>query len=128
MALSTEDRLALHELLARYTHLLDYGEVARMGEVWTPDCSFRVDNPQVELDGLEALQEYFGGVVAGLPHVRHAVSNVFVDAVEGGALLSAYLQVVDAGQQKLLMFARYRDFCVRTPAGWRIHRRECISG
>ncbi len=128
MSLSQEDRLALHELLSRYTHFLDYGAIARMGEVWTEDCVFEVDNPDVRFEGLASLQEFFQGTVSALPHVRHVVSNVYVDGNAEGAQLNAYLQVVDAAEQKLIMFARYQDQCVKTPAGWRIARRRCING
>lgn len=128
MSLTHEDRMALHELLARYTHFLDYGAIERMGEIWTEDCIFEVDNPDVRFEGLDALKEFFVGTVASLPHVRHVVSNVFVEPHEGGARLNAYLQVVDASEQKLIMFARYQDQCVKTPAGWRICRRSCLNG
>ncbi|HUH37615.1 MAG TPA: nuclear transport factor 2 family protein [Spongiibacteraceae bacterium] len=143
MTLPVEDRLALHELLARYTHYLDYGRIDHMNEVWTDNCHFSADNPPVDIRGLDNLQAFFRSTVTTLPHVRHVISNLWIEPGTDGdssgdrsgkntsddsAILHAYLQIVDFQSHALIAAGRYRDQVVRTPGGWRIQRREFTAG
>lgn len=124
-ALSLEDRLALHELLARYTHYLDFGQIEKMGEIWTEDCRFQVPVANIDIAGLANLQGFFQQTMAAVPNIRHVVSNIYVEESAEGATLHAYLATLDAAEHRVTMFARYRDECVKTPAGWRIRTRYC---
>lgn len=134
MTLPVEDRLALHELLARYTHYLDYGGIDHMHEVWVDDCHFFADNPAVDIRGLDNLQAFFRSTVSALPHVRHVISNLWIEpcadnnAGNDSAVLHAYLQIVDFQSHALIAAGRYRDQVRRTPGGWRIQRREFTVG
>jgi hypothetical protein len=42
VTISTNDRLAIHELIALHGHLMDMGELDRMGELFTPDVVYDV--------------------------------------------------------------------------------------
>jgi SnoaL-like domain len=124
-----QDAVALQQLLAFYTHTLDYGNVDDMDHIWTADCVFQVDNPQIRVEGVSALKEMLRSTRAGYPHVRHVVSNSYVDWLDPDAPTQhSYLQIFDVEQLKITMFARYSDRCVRTEQGWRIAARLCSNG
>ncbi len=122
--LSGADKLAIHELLARYTHALDYGDIESMGNIWCQDAHFLADQPAVDVRGLNALQQFFRDTVAAVPHVRHVISNVFVDGRGDVATLQAYVQIIDFRDKTLVAAGRYRDQVVRTALGWRIQKRQ----
>jgi 3-phenylpropionate/cinnamic acid dioxygenase small subunit len=128
MSLPDADKLELQQLLMKYTHILDYGNIDAMDEIWTEDCEFRVDNPVFVIEGLANLKQTLGGTSRDHPHVRHVVSNCYVDDSGADVYLKSYLQIVDVSQFKVTMFARYIDKCVKTTNGWRIAERSCING
>jgi hypothetical protein len=122
------DKVELYGLIARYTHYLDYGKVEAMDEIWAEDCTFTVDTPAFEAVGLTAVKDMLRATTAGYPQVRHVVTNVLVEIDGGGAVIHSYLQIMDLTKMAVTIFARYEDRCVKTGAGWRIHRRRCING
>ncbi len=128
MTLSDTDRLELQALLMKYTHILDYGSVDDLDAIWTADCEFQVDDPPFHMQGLDQIKQTLRGTRSAFPHVRHVVSNCYVDVQGEDVCVHAYLQIVDAREMKTTVFARYIDRCVRTPQGWRIRSRRCISG
>ncbi len=129
MPLSTADRIAIQDVLVRYTHALDYGDIDRMPELWTPDCHFQADQPELDLRGIDELIGFFRRTVSTLPDVRHVVSNIYAEAAGSKrAIQRAYLQIVDFRNQKLIAGGRYQDELVKTPQGWRIEKRRFIAG
>ena len=128
MALTQQDQTELLQLLGLYTHKLDYDAVDDMGLIWTEDCLFIVDNPAIRIESLAALKQMFYGTRKSHPHVRHVVTNPYIEQSGGAVILHSYLQVFDTAEMKVMMFARYRDRCVKTAQGWRIAERHCISG
>lgn len=127
--LTVEDRLDIAEVLARYTQALDYGAIDRMPELWTPDCRFQADAPEVELSGIDELIAFFRRTVASVPNVRHVISNSFIEQeTTEKAVQHAYLQIVDFKQNRLIAAGRYRDVMVKTDRGWRIKEREFKAG
>lgn len=120
-ALTTEDRIALHELIARYAHLLDLGGVDRLGEIYTADARFTVPALDVDIQGLPALIDFFRATMAQMSTVRHVITNVFTEATgKDTADLHAYLQIVDGASKAITTVGVYHDRCVRTSAGWRV--------
>jgi ketosteroid isomerase-like protein len=119
--LTMQDRLELHELIARYAHLLDLGGTDRLGEIYTEDARFVVAALDVDIQGLPALIEFFGVTMAQMSSVRHVITNIFTDATGNDtADLHAYLQIVDGAAKAITTVGVYHDNCVRTPAGWRV--------
>jgi len=120
-SLTIEDRLALHELIARYAHLLDLGGTHRLGEIYTEDARFIVAALDVDIQGLQALIEFFGATMAQMSTVRHVITNIFTEATgKDSADLHAYLQIIDGAAKAITTVGVYHDNCVRTPAGWRV--------
>ncbi len=129
MSFSTADRLEIHELIARYTHALDYHNIPLMRDIWTDDCRFQADEPDVNISGIEALSDFFRQTVAAVPNVRHVVSNLYVDSTSGSeAICNAYIQIIDFDSKELIAAGRYRDEMVRSASGWRIRNRVYTAG
>ena len=129
MSFSIADRLEIHELIARYTHALDYHNIPLMQDIWTDDCRFQADEPEVNVSGIEALMAFFRETVAAVPHVRHVISNLYVDDQGGSeAICNAYVQIIDFDTHTLIAAGRYRDELVRTASGWRIRNRVFTAG
>ena len=119
--LTTEDRIALHELIAKYSHLLDLGGIDRMGEIFTEDCRFTVAAYDVDIHGLQALIDFFHPTMAAQPNIRHVITNVYAESTGiNTADMHAYLNIVDSSTKAITTTAVYLDHCVKTPAGWRI--------
>ena len=124
-SLTLEDRLTLHELIARYAHLLDLGGVDRLGEIYAEDARFCVPALDVDINGLPALIDFFRATMAQMSTVRHVISNVFVEATgKDMADVHAYLHIVDAATKAITTVGVYHDNCVRTAAGWRVADNE----
>ncbi len=128
MALTLEDRLDIRELMARYAHALDYHNLPAMRDIWTDDCRFQADEPEVNITGIEALIAFFKDTVAAVPNARHLIDNLYIEGAASEALCHAYLSIVDAETGALLGFGRYRDDVVRTASGWRIRSRVFTAG
>lgn len=129
MSFSIADRLEIHELIARYTHALDYHNIPQMQEIWTDDCRFQADEPEVNVSGIGELMAFFRQTVAAVPNVRHVISNLYVDEQGGSeAICNAYVQIIDFDSKTLIAAGRYRDELVRTASGWRIRSRVFSAG
>ncbi|MFT5033804.1 MAG: hypothetical protein ACI9OO_001740 [Bacteroidia bacterium] len=128
MSFSTADKLDIHELIARYTHALDYHNIPLMRDIWTDDCRFQADEPEVNISGIEDLSEFFRQTVAAVPNVRHVISNLYVDGRGSEAICNAYIQIIDFDTKTLIAAGRYRDELVRSASGWRIRNRIFTAG
>jgi len=129
-ALSPEDRLEIHELLARRAYASDTADPAGWAETFTADGV--LEQPPAELDlpggasdlpstvaGRDALTEFLTGALPNIEGLRHVITNVFVDAAAGGATARSYFHVLDSGRSVTVVTGRYTDTLERTDAGWR---------
>jgi SnoaL-like domain len=119
---ATEDRLAIHEVIARHGHLFDAGEFDRLEEIFTFDIRYDV-------------ADMGGGVLEGIPAIiaaaralgdqnplAHHVTNIVVEtlAENSASARSKGFGVMTDGTTGTVTYA---DDLVRTPVGWRIRRR-----
>ncbi len=121
--ITSDDRIAIAELFARYCHRVDHGDTAGWLELFTPDGTFEVAGV-MRLEGHEQ--------VAAMPSVvaeqgggkwRHQITNIAVDAGEDAdtARVTAYGLVTDWGNDgKPMTFSDYAITLVRAIGGWRI--------
>jgi hypothetical protein len=117
-ALGHEARSAIAELVGRYAHLADYGEVADWVTLFCEDAS--VARPGLKLRGREELANYLTRRRREVT-VRHQLVNVVVDGCADEARAECYAQIVEVGTPpRVLLTARYRYRVVPTPEGWRI--------
>jgi hypothetical protein len=116
--LSIADRLALHELYARYSHAFDEGRGDEVARLFTDDGAFVREGAEavVGRGNLAALANAAAG-----RGMRHVVSNILVEAGPDGARGSAYVLVLLVDPAT---FGRYDDEFALTPEGWRFRIRR----
>jgi ketosteroid isomerase-like protein len=128
-ALTTADRIAIGELVARFAHCSDYGDWDALARCFTADVV-------TVIAGAPA----YVGVAAQVEHARrsaewtdgqnrHLALNLCIED-DGGDRARARYYLINfvAGkalfEPKIVLSARMTDHVVRTAAGWRIARRE----
>lgn len=122
------NKIAIQELLAKYTHFIDYKMLDRMHEIWTPNCRFIADTPLLDLNGLETLLEMFEQTNQTLPTIRHVISNIYIEGNDHTAFIHAYVQAVDFDTKAIVAGGRYKDMVINTHKGWRIQERHYTAG
>jgi hypothetical protein len=126
MALSAEDRVAVHELMALHGHLADERRSDQLDRLLTEDAVYDVEDFGLGLVvGLPAVRRLFEDAPGDQP-VGHHVTNVIVtEQADGVALVrSKGLSVMADGRAGTVV---YEDRVVRTPQGWRIAHRKVIG-
>lgn len=120
--ISTEDVIALQQLMALYGHVADGDDLGRFREVFTPDAVFDVSAIGGEVHrGLPAIQAFFA--LGKPPHPpSHHTTNVHV-AQEAGAVRVFSKWMVIARASGGLKTGDYVDEVTGTPGGWRIAQR-----
>jgi hypothetical protein len=111
------------DLYARYSHAFDEGDGETVAGLFTVDGVFARAgaDPVVGRESLAA----FVNAAAGRG-MRHLVSDILVEPIDGGARGQAYVLALLAGgsELRLATFGRYDDEFTRTPDGWRFRERR----
>jgi len=146
--LSTEDRLAIHELYSRGTRYITMRNIEGWLELFTEDAVFFLPGvekfgvPDMTMTGHAELRRFVTDTIEGKydpamglergTKKRYLVSNIMLDAaVENAARGSAYMFLVLAGQggKPPVLFGTgvYDDEFVKTAGGWKIRRRTLTA-
>jgi 3-phenylpropionate/cinnamic acid dioxygenase small subunit len=122
MGLSTEDRLDIQDLYARYNHAIDSGDGAAWAATFTTDGTFK--SGPIDLSGTDALKE-FGGSLTARMSPRHWTNNLTIDEAPGGAKGSCYLMLYNVKEKPAALATTgiYRDELTKTSDGWRFKAR-----
>ena len=119
MSLATEDLVQIQQLYAAYCHAVDDGDGKAFCACFTSDGV--LDAGGEPIAGAEALAAFAAGVPAGVPGIRHVVTNIAIegdgDEAEGRAYLTAYMATSGAPTQ-FLITGRYRDQLRRAQGSW----------
>src|SRR5689334_22972687 len=121
--LSSDDRLAIHELIGLHGHLVDNGDFGRLGELFTPDVVYDLrDYGGRELRGIDAIVQASRALGDANP-LGHHVTNVVIEKVDGDIVrvVSKGLGVLADGSCGSVV---YHDEVRRVGDGWRIARRR----
>ncbi|WP_328395060.1 nuclear transport factor 2 family protein [Nocardia sp. NBC_00416] len=126
--ITTEDRAAIHEVIALHGHLVDDREWDRLGEVFAEDVVFDVtDYGYGIVRGLQAVQDLARGNQGdeGAP-LGHHVTNVVVLGRDGATVRvrSKALTVTATGT---CGSAVYEDVLAPEARGWRISSRRAVA-
>lgn len=129
MAFTTDDRIAIGELVAKFAHFSDHGD-------WEALAGCFTDDVVTTIAGTPA----YVGVAAQVDHARnsaawtdgqnrHVALNLWIepagdDRARAHYYLLNFVAGKDVGDPRLVVSARMTDHVVRTPSGWRIARRE----
>lgn len=122
MPLSTEDKVEILELAARYNHAIDSGDAKGWADTFTPDGVF--DSAQAQPAGTEALCAFAEGFAQQLPGARHWTNNHVIDGDGDSATHTCYLNLIqskDGG--KTIATGLYRDELKKVNGKWRFTRR-----
>jgi hypothetical protein len=125
MALNTDDRLAIYELIALHGHLMDAGDFDRLGELFTEDFVYDVEALGFgSLKGIDALTEASRALGDDNP-LGHHVTNALVIADEDNVatVRSKGIGILADGTSGTVV---YEDVVRRTAVGWRIAHRTVI--
>jgi len=119
---STEDKLAIHELLALYGHIIDEREWPRVGELFTVHTRYDMrDFGLPVVVGAQAIRSLWSRPDAAHPLAHHATNILISESADGTVqVLSKGLGVGPNGRVGSVV---YRDVLERTAAGWRFASR-----
>jgi len=125
MTLSTDDRLAIHELISLHGHLADDGGADEIDLLLTDDARYDVEDFGLGVVvGLPALRELWAAAPGDQP-LGHHVTNVIVTERDGAVRVrSKGLSVMPSGAAGTVV---YDDIVVKTTDGWRISSRKVIA-
>lgn len=117
------DRLAIHELLGLYGHVIDERRWQDMDRVFTDDIEFDSSDFGTGVStSLDELREKWSTDLTQHPVAHHATNIVITEDDDGTVrVLSKGLGV---GRKGRVGSAVYRDVVVRTDAGWRLRTRQ----
>ena len=131
MALSVEQKLAIHELLGRAALAYDERDLPTLESGFSADASLSMRIAGGDLigpfEGREAIMKLFTDSMAEQSDVRrHVVSNIFFD--ESGehpiAVSNLTLVATENGEINLLTAGIYRDTMVQVDDTWCIAHRH----
>jgi SnoaL-like domain len=122
------DQQAISDVAIRYCWALDENDWGRLDEVFLPDATARLGNPDL-LEGREAIVARVTSALTPLDDSQHIVSNHQVTIDGDSATHRCYLHAqhirrAAQGGPHYVVAGRYVDRLVRTDDGWRISHRD----
>ena len=131
MSLPIEEKLAIHELLARCSAGLDRHDLAMLEACYVEESVFALAitgaDPIPPFEGMEAILGLYSGAMETQTDVRkHVVSNIYFEeeGEEPVVFSTLTLFATENGETKLLTAGEYRDVVRKTDAGWRLLHRQ----
>ena len=119
--IDVSDRLAIHELLSLYGHLIDQRRWAELDQVFSADVVFDATEMGVPLTtSFNALLEHWT-TDATHPLAHHATNVVVTEDADGTVRVMS--KGIGVGNKGRVGSVTYFDVVVRTPAGWRLKHR-----
>jgi hypothetical protein len=135
--LTTDDRLDIAELPARYADALDRLQPERLSEVFTTDAVWEVVGGTARFVGLDEIKAFMGRT--DVHPGAHLMTNIYIESVsddprDGGPLVHLRSRGVypvgpsDRSNPSSVFYGHYDDDVVHTDAGWRIRHRRYQHG
>ena len=124
MPLSTDDKIELHELAARYGDVIDDRDWQALDTIFSEDAVFEVIK-LVTMNGLAEIKRYMAE--QGRHPLAHLITNIHTQQDKHGVRLFSRgvfpvgAEETNAGHR--VFYGSYYDVVVRTAAGWRVSRR-----
>jgi hypothetical protein len=120
--LSTTQRLAIHELISLYGHLIDQRQFSQLDKIFTDDAVFDLSAYDgSRYNGLPAIQTM---MLESAEHpLAHHATNVVVQLEAD--IVSVISKGIGVGTGGRVGSVTYRDRLALTPKGWRIQERCC---
>ncbi|TMA77979.1 MAG: nuclear transport factor 2 family protein [Deltaproteobacteria bacterium] len=128
--LSSDDRHAIGELLARYCFAIDYGRWSEFGAFFTEGCTLDFGKLMGTFTGQEGIARFAETLKASGVFMRHYTTNVVIrgDGGDGdGAHAESYVLAMTGAPGNLSQTTgRYEDDLVKIDGRWRIHVRRAV--
>ena len=121
VALTTEDRLAILDLTARYNYAIDSGEAKTWASTFTPDGVF--DSTMGKSAGTTELEAFATGFAQKMAGTEHWVANQVIDGDGESATHRCYLQLIKVESGESLGRAKYTDELVKVGGEWKFTKR-----
>jgi hypothetical protein len=126
MTISTDDRLAIYELIALHGHLMDAGEFDRLDELFTDDFVYDLELLGYgQLKGAVALVEAAVALGDANPLGHHVTNTLVIGEADDGSVRVRSKGIAIRGDGSAGTVA-YEDVVRRTGAGRRIAGRAVI--
>ena len=114
------DRLAIHELVAEYSHVVDDKRWDDLGLVFSEDGVFDATDRGYPLaEGMDRLRAHMK--TAHHP-LAHCVTNVVLTEIDADTV-EVHSKLIAVRVGGVATTSDYHDLVVRTPDGWRIRRK-----
>src|SRR5262245_28254642 len=125
MALTTEDRLAILDLIARYNHALDAGDKEAYAATWAEDGVFELGT-QETVRGRAALRERFANPPPEGVRLRHWSTNAIIEGDGDRATLRLYVMAmrIDPQGRQIGFSGVYDDRLERVSGAWKFAHRH----
>lgn len=127
MTVTVEQKLAIHELLARAAYAYDERDMEMLQAGFAPDAVLTMRIAEGDLigpfKGHEAIMKLMTDSMAGQTDVRrHVVSNIFFehDGEQPVVISNLTLLATENGKVQLLATGMYRDELVEQAGAWKI--------
>jgi 3-phenylpropionate/cinnamic acid dioxygenase small subunit len=122
--LSIEDRLAIHDIVSLYGHLIDERQWDRLDEMFTDDVIYDLDDFGLGVsNGMEAVRAMWAD--ESLHPLAHHATNVLIHEAADGEV-RVVSKGIGVGKRGKVGSVTYHDRFVRTERGWRIGERVAI--
>lgn len=126
------DRFEIQDLVFRYAELVDARHIEGLREVFTEDAYIDYSAMGGSMGDLETTLTFLSTALSRdvFPNSQHLNANVQIevngDSASGRVMCFNPMQITlpDGGSQLFMLGLWYVDEYRRTPAGWRICRRE----
>ncbi len=127
--LAPDDRLAIHELVARYCRVIDFNRWDEFPSLFTDDCVIDFGALMGTHEGPEGVARLAGMIGGTGLMMRHLVTNVIIDRAEADrADVWCYVLALTGPDPTNLMTTtgRYEDEVVKRNGRWLIKRRRAV--
>jgi 3-phenylpropionate/cinnamic acid dioxygenase small subunit len=125
----TEDRVAIMDVLARYTAALDTQNWDGLDSVFTPDAAIDYTTSGGIRGKYPEVKAWLAEVLSGFPMTQHLIGMpaITLDGDMATSRTDVYnpmaMPQADGGARVFYVGATYEDRLVRTDGGWRIAER-----
>ncbi len=130
--MKAEDKLLIHELLARAAHGFDERQLDVLEACFASDASMLINITGTgdvgPFEGRDLIMQLMADTLAEQTDVRrHVISNIFFES-EGDDAASVVSGLVvfaiNAGSIEVIISGVYKDDVVKTTGGWKISHRH----
>ena len=125
--LSSDDRLAIAELVARYCHAIDHGRWEELGSLFTDDCRLDFGKVMGVFEGRAGLERFITMLRTTGVFMRHYTTNLVVRGDSERARAESYVLAMTGAPGNLHQTTgRYDDEFVKSDGQWRFRERRAV--